>query len=278
VDFCGPDPMRSVKKVNFPFLLLSALFLGEAGYCQYSNPSLVPVQKDSLPVHINWNEATVKRGFPYQSFIVPAAMIVYGVTSLHNNALIQVNAKVKEEVFTERTSKQKTSIDNFLPFVPIVAVYGLNAAGIEGKNNFRDRTIILGLSELIMGTAVLSVKSFSGETRPDGSDPYSFPSGHTAAAFAAAEFMRQEYKDVSPWYGVAGYAAAAATGYLRMYNNKHWMGDVVAGAGIGIMSTKLAYWIYPVIRHKLFNDKDVKTVIMPTYQDGSFGFGLVHKF
>ena len=270
--------MRFVKKIIHPFFLLYGLLTGHAGYCQYSDPSAVPFQRDSVRFHIHWNEAVVKRGFPYQSFIVPAAMVVYGVTSLHNHALIQVNAKMKEEIFTERTSKQKTSIDNFLPFVPIVAVYDLNAAGIEGKNNFRDRTIILGLSELIMGTAVLTVKSFSGETRPDGSDPYSFPSGHTAAAFAAAEFMRQEYKDVSPWYGVAGYAAAAATGYLRMYNNKHWMGDVFAGAGIGIMSTKLAYWIYPVIKHKLFNDKDVKTVVMPTYQDGAFGFGLVHRF
>ena len=127
--------------------------------------------------------------------------------------------------------------------------------------------MILGLSGIIMGTAVLSIKNLSGETRPDGSDKYSFPSGHTAAAFATAEFLRQEYKDVSPWYGVAGYAMAATTGYLRMYNNKHWVGDVAAGAGIGIMSTKLAYWIYPVIKHALFKDKEVKTVIMPTYQD-----------
>jgi membrane-associated phospholipid phosphatase len=90
--------------------------------------------------------------------------------------------------------------------------------------------------------------------------------------------MRQEYKDVSPWYGVAGYAMAAATGYLRMYNNKHWLSDVVAGAGVGIMSAKLVYWIYPVIKRKLFKDKDVTTMVMPTYQDGAIGLGLVHHF
>lgn len=266
-----------MKKIITPFLLASALLSGTAGFGQYNN-GLSAIKRDTLPPSFNWNEATAKKGFPYQSFIVPAVLVTYGFTSLHNDALLSVNNKFKEEIYTDGSSNQKTQIDNYLPFLPIVAVYGLNALGIEGKNNFRDRTMILGLSGIIVGTAVFSIKSLSGETRPDGSDKYSFPSGHTAAAFATAEFLRQEYKDVSPWYGVAGYAVAAATGYLRMYNNKHWLGDVAAGAGIGIMSTKLAYWIYPVIKHTLFKDKEVSTVIMPTYQDGSFGFGLVHRF
>jgi len=159
-----------------------------------------------------------------------------------------------------------------------VAVYGLNAVGIKGKNNFRDRTMIYAMSQLINSALVFPLKTWSAETRPDGTNQFSFPSGHTANAFISAEFLRQEYKHVSPWYGVAGYAVAATTGYLRMYNNKHWLGDVVAGAGFGIMSTKLAYWIYPTIKKKLFKDKDVKTVVMPTYQSGAFGVGMVHQF
>ena len=218
------------------------------------------------------------KGFPYKSYIFPSVLVAYGVTSLHANAFLSVNYTFKEYIYSERSSKQKTSIDNYLPFLPVAAVYGLNVIDIEGKNNFSDRTMILSLSGIIMGTAVFSIKNLAGETRPDGSDKYSFPSGHTAAAFATAEFLRQEYKDVSPWYGVAGYSMAVMTGYLRMYNNRHWMGDVVAGAGIGIISTRLAYWIYPVIRNTLFREKEGKTVIMPTYQDGSFGFGLVHRF
>jgi len=38
---------------------------------------------------------------------------------------------------------------------------------------------------------------------------------------------------------------ATATAGLRMYNNKHWMTDVAAGAGLGILSTQVAYWIHP---------------------------------
>jgi len=232
---------------------------------------------DTLPKSIVWSSAPEKRVFPYKSFVVPAVMIAYGYTATHNNKLNTWNLKAKDEIYTERMPS-KVGIDNYLQFAPMVAVYGLNAVGIKGKNNFRDRTMLYAMSQLINSVLVFPVKKWSAETRPDNSNQFSFPSGHTANAFISAEFMRQEYKDVSPWYGVAGYAVAATTGYLRMYNNKHWLGDVVAGAGFGIMSTKLAYWIYPTIKRKLFKDKDVHTVVMPTYQSGAFGLGMVHQF
>ena len=71
---------------------------------------------------------------------------------------------------------------------------------------------------------------------------------------------------------------ATTTAYLRMQNNKHWLSDVVAGAGIGIASTKLAYWLYPKLQRKLFKDKPMKTIAMPSFQNGTIGIGLVHKF
>lgn len=61
-----------------------------------------------------------------------------------------------------------------------------------------------------------------------------------------AEFLRQEYKDISPWYGIGGYVIAAGTGAFRVYNNKHWLGDVFFGAGLGMLCTKLAYHLYPL--------------------------------
>ena len=233
---------------------------------------------DSIPAPgLNWNVPPVKRPFPYKSFILPAGFVVYGVISLHTDALQDINETVHKEVYVE-AQPRKTNIDNYLQYAPAAAVYGLNIAGIHGKNNFVDRTILYGMSSLIMGVAVNVTKHVAGEIRPDGSNNLSFPSGHTATAFASAEFLRQEYNDVSVWYGIAGYAAAAATGYLRIYNNKHWVGDVVAGAGIGIISTRLAYWIYPAIKRSLFENKEVHTIVMPVYQEGSLGLGLVHHF
>jgi membrane-associated phospholipid phosphatase len=240
---------------------------------QYTDTTARSGVTDSLPRNI----PAVKNPFPYKSFIVPATFIVYGVISLHADALQDINETVRREVYTVR-QPHKTTIDNYLQYAPAAAVYGLNIAGVHGKNNFLDRTMIYGLSSLMMGIAVNVTKNLTGEIRPDGSNNLSFPSGHTATAFASAEFLRQEYKDVSVWYGIAGYAAATATGYLRISNNKHWVGDVVAGAGVGIISTRLAYWIYPVIKRSLSKNKDVHTLVMPVYQEGSLGLGLVHHF
>jgi membrane-associated phospholipid phosphatase len=47
---------------------------------------------------------------------------------------------------------------------------------------------------------------------------------------------------------------ATATGFLRMYNDKHWFSDVMAGAGIGILSTKIAYWLYPLLKNVIFKN------------------------
>lgn len=212
-----------------------------------------------------------------KSFIIPAALITYGAVTMGKNGENTINGKLQESIWINKPHSSK-NYDNYLMLMPAVSVYALNAFGVKGKNNFRDRTMIFLMSSIFANAIVYPTKSLTKETRPDGSKNNSFPSGHTAMAFASAEFMRMEYKEVSPWYGVAGYAMATATGYLRMYNNKHWLSDVVAGAGIGIASSKLAYWLYPKIQHGLFKDKKTSTMILPMYQSKSLGFSLVHTF
>ncbi|MCO4293332.1 phosphatase PAP2 family protein [Solitalea sp. MAHUQ-68] len=207
---------------------------------------------------------------------VPIAMVTYGFCALNNEELKEINGSTRVEI-KEDHPHFATTADNYLQFAPAVAVYGLNAMNVPGKNNFRDRSMIYLLSTVFMSTTVHGLKNVTHEQRPDGSDYLSFPSGHTATAFAAAEFLRQEYKDQSMWYGIAGYGVATATGVLRMYNNKHWFSDVVAGAGIGILSTEMAYWVYPPIKRVLFKDKSPKALVAPTYYDKTIGLSLVVK-
>ena len=234
------------------------------------------LQADSL---IQQNKTTSNRGqsFKITTFIVPSALIIYGVVALNNDALQNFDRKLQEEIWTENPHKS-LHLDTYLQFLPAVAVYGLNIAGVKGKNNLRDRSMIYLLSNVIGNLSVYAIKKTSHRLRPDSSDYYSFPSGHSAEAFLSAEFLMQEYKDVSIWYGIGGYAAAVATGYLRMYNNKHWFSDVVAGAGIGLASTRLVYWLYPKTIGKLFKDKKSTSIILPTYQSGAIGMIYVHSF
>lgn len=259
-------------------LLFVIIFL--TSVCQAQITDSIPAEHKitgTVQPKINWQIPEQKRPFNLKSYFVPGLMIVYGLTAIENDGLKKMNAEIKDEMYSEHPHN-KFHIDNYLQFAPAAMVYGLDAAGIRAKHNFKDRTMLFLMSNIITNASVFSIKTFSHQLRPDGSAYTSFPSGHTAEAFANAEFLRQEYKDVSPWYGVAGYAIAATTGYLRLYNNKHWLSDVIAGAGVGIASTKLAYWLYPKIQHKLFKDRPMSTVVMPSYQNGNFGVGMIHRF
>jgi len=215
--------------------------------------------------------------FNYKSLIVPTALIGYGIVGIENDGLKFLNSEIKEEI--DENIDNKFTIGDISQYVPFLSVYGLNAIGIKGKNNFKDRSIILGTAYLIMGTTVFGMKKLTAIERPDGSSKTSFPSGHTANAFVGAEFLYQEYKDVSIWYGISGYLVATGTGFFRIYNGRHWFTDVVAGAGIGILSTKIAYWLHPLVKGILFKEKEnISGIVMPFYNENGYGLGLSMSF
>ncbi len=241
-------------------------------------------QKDSL------NTAAIKGGdvlgvkdslTPYKihikHFIIPGLLIGYGVVGLESDWLKTLNTNIRAEV-TEDIDR-KFTIDDIGQYAPAASVFALNAFGIKGKHKLKDRAIIMGTSYLLLTATVLPLKAITKEERPDGTSNNSFPSGHTANAFAGAEFLWQEYKDQSVWYGISGYIVASGVGAFRIVNNRHWLSDVAAGAGIGILSTKVAYWMYPFVKRNLFpNDKRVSSMIAPFYNGKQAGAGLVMQF
>tara|TARA_R110000868_G_scaffold20381_3_gene86310 strand:+ start:290 stop:1039 length:750 start_codon:yes stop_codon:yes gene_type:complete len=218
-----------------------------------------------------------KPRFKYQSLIIPTALISYGFIGVESDGLKFFNTQIREEV--KEHIDNKFTIDDISQYTPFASVYALNMLGVKGKNNFKDRTIILGTAYIIMGTTVNSLKKITRVERPDGSSRNSFPSGHTATAFMGAEFLYQEYKDISIWYGITGYVIATGTGIFRIYNDRHWLTDVAAGAGIGILSTKIAYWLHPIITKKIFKKKEsIDGIALPFYNGKEFGMALSFKF
>lgn len=211
--------------------------------------------------------------------IAPTVCLGVGILSIGSDWLKNQNLDINEEL--REGIDSKFSIDDYSQYMPALSVYGLNLCGIKGVHDFKDRTMILAMSWLTMSVVAGTMKHTIREMRPDGTTHNSFPSGHTAMAFMGAEFLYQEYKNVSPWIGVAGYAVAAGTGFFRMYNNRHWLNDILAGAGIGILSTKLSYWLYP----KIFKNADCRKkksslqfVAMPYYDGNGAGCSGLVRF
>ena len=146
-------------------------------------------------------------------------------------------------------------LDNYTQFAPAVLALGLNVAGVEGRSKLGRFAASAAMSYALMAGIVNPIKYGAKEMRPDGSTANSFPSGHTATAFVSATILHKEYGlTVSPWYSVAGYGIATATGVMRVLNNRHWVSDVLSGAGIGIFATEVAYGLSDLI----FKDKGLK--------------------
>ncbi|PZR09978.1 MAG: PA-phosphatase [Flavobacterium psychrophilum] len=216
---------------------------------------------------------TSKGQFGIKQLIIPGVLVGYGFAAMNSKSLDNFDKDVREDL----KNNTHTDIDQFTLYAPAATVYALNAFGIKGKHNFRDRTVIFATATLLSNLTVKTLKSVTEVTRPNGLVHNSFPSGHTTAAFVGAEFLWQEYKDVSVWYGVAGYTVATATGIMRLTNDRHWVSDIVAGAGVGILCTKSAYWLQPHISKLLFGNEEKKktAVVLPFYNGQQAGGSFV---
>lgn len=254
----------------------SLLLLLMATACFGQQQDTITAIKPNLIATQLTDEAIKPEKFKVLHFVAPAMLIGYGFATVYNHGpLKQLDLSTKAEL-QEDHPRFAYHVDDYAQFAPALAVYGLNLAGIKGRHNLFDASMLYVTSAAIMGVSTHFVKRGMHRLRPDTSGYNSFPSGHTASAFAAAEFLYQEYKDQSPWIGYAGYFVAATTGTLRMYNNKHWFSDVVAGAGFGIASTKLAYLIYPYIK-RWIGGQNQHLSFSPIYQEQHLGYHLTYR-
>ncbi len=133
--------------------------------------------------------------------------------------------------------------DDYLRLVPLGATVALKACGVQSRDDWQHLLLNAGVSTLITAATTYTLKNTIHDTRPDGTDRHAFPSGHAAIAFSGAHVLFKEYKDVSPWIGIGGYAVATAVSCDRVRRNRHRWDDVAAGAAIGILSTELSYWL-----------------------------------
>lgn len=80
----------------------------------------------------------------------------------------------------------------------------------------------------------------------------SMPSAHTSNAFATATVFATLYKE-KKWVLPFAYGMAAMVGLSRVYDNAHWLSDVMAGAVVGYFSAKAMITI-----DKALSKKDIR--------------------
>jgi membrane-associated phospholipid phosphatase len=214
------------------------------------------------------------RKTPVVGFIAPLVLIGGGL-AVNNADFKQKQLDYRQKKFPDFSNK----IDDLMQFAPHGAVFALDWVGVKSKHGFGDKVGLMLTGGIIMMGTVTALKYTTDQIRPDNSSANSFPSGHTANAFFGAVVLAEEYKDQSVIYPIAGFTVATATGVFRILNNRHWAADVLVGAGIGILSAKAAYVVYPWLKEKIGGKHAPKNVVFVPVYDGVFtGGSLVIGF
>ena len=156
-------------------------------------------------------------------------MTYIGVPLIVSGLIVKSNDDHFRSLRNAYISTFRNHYDDYLQYVPLVATFGLKAAGVEGRSSWGRMLVSDAFSATLLAAAVNGIKYTAKVPRPAGSSRNSFPSGHTAVAFMGVTILHKEYGLTrSPWYSVGGYAVATATAVSRMLNNRHWMSDVLA--------------------------------------------------
>lgn len=195
--------------------------------------------------------------FEAKQLIAPAALITVGALGVSCKPFKQARLGINDAIGVHKCAP----VDDILQYAPMAAYLGVEYLGAPCRKPIVDRVIVGATSTIIMTALVRSIKPMVNETRPNGGS-HSFPSGHSATAFMGAELLRQDY---GPAAGAIGYATASLVGFMRILNNRHWTNDVLAGAGIGILSAYAGEWLLPFNRRWLGLDRRRTLVVLPTY-------------
>lgn len=198
--------------------------------------------------------------FEPKQLIAPGALITVGALGVGVKPFVKARKWINGEIGIHKCSPA----DDVIQYVPLVCYACLDYSGVPARRSLNDRLIVGLTAGVIFAAVTNTVKYTVYERRPTGSRHNSFPSGHTGTAFLGAELMRQEY---GPWVGLAGYTVATGVGVMRILNGRHWLNDVLAGAGLGILSARAGEWLLPFNRRWLGLDssRGEQLVLCPSY-------------
>ncbi len=165
--------------------------------------------------------------------------------------------------------KETTLKDNYFELnassvtaVSVGVPVGIAIAGfIKHDKKLKRDALYMGVAYFMSAITTQSGKKIFARERPfdkysfivkrdDEGGGYTFPSGHTSAAFVTATSIALRFRK---WYYVApAYLFAGSVAWARMYQGVHYPSDVFAGALVGAGSAWLGWKIQKWMdrRHK----------------------------
>lgn len=255
----------SLKKISVVAICITAMF-----QCVAQETTLSPdsIPQDSITRH--------QSSFNAKQLILPTSLIAVGAVGVWSNAFQKLNLKIRDGI-TDLRGDHYFRADDYIQYLPAVAYLGLGAIGVKSRHSFKERFAAGATAAISLTILTNGLKYTVKERRPDSDAHNSFPSGHTATAFMGAELIRMEY---GTGIAIGAYTVAAGVAFLRIYNGRHWLNDIIAGAGIGILSARIGYWMLPLYQKWFHWDKNSAIALIPSYNPASrsIAVGLVAAF
>lgn len=229
---------------------------------------------DSL-VSENLNEDVRKRGSFFDVAWAPVGMSLLSVSLMTDSSKYGLQTLIRQP-FNGFT----TEIDDYIQYAPIGIMYAADLAGVKSRNSVWNQTKYLAISEALTSGIVQLLKYTLKVQRPNNGAFNSYPSGHTSQAFVASQVLYNEFRHTNKALAFSGFLCSIPTGALRIINNRHWLPDVLLGAGIAMLVTNTVYYFEPLKNWNPFKKKKRTTEMgfMPVWNDQYAGGYLTLKF
>ncbi len=237
----------------------------------------------SIITHAEINEKVFKKPLQQTTFFErawgPIALGVISIDLLRDSTKYGLQKIVRSVV----VDTFRTHADDYIHYIPLAMMYGADLFNVPAKNTVWNQTKFLIISELITSGIVLSLKYGLSIQRPNNGAYTAYPSGHTSQAFVQSQVLFNEFRETRPLFAASGYLFSTTTGVLRILNNRHWVPDVLSGAGIGMLVTNAVYYFEPLKNWNPFKNfkrknNNLKLNVMPSIRSDYVGGFLRLRF
>lgn len=256
-------------------VLVFLLFIANFGFTQ--SDSLIEVKSpvwEGVPLS-DLNPQFQKHEALFDRIWAPAGLCLLSATLMTDSSKYGLQTLIRQPF-----NGFETDVDDYLQYTPIAIMYTADLFHVKSKNTTWNQTKFLAMSELGTMVIVQLLKYSLRIERPDHSKFNSYPSGHTSQAFVASQVLYNEYRETHKLLACSGFLFSISTGTLRIVNNRHWVPDVLLGAGIGMLVTNLIYHYEPLKNWNPFKNKTRKTDVgfIPSFNENYVGGYLTIKF